>query len=62
MKRKEVKKRSRIVFDLDEQSGRRLGLDRRQSSFDLHVPERRSGRNRRSGKDLRSNSAPRIPT
>ena len=29
----------------------RLGLDRRQYSYDKHIPERRSGKDRRNGLD-----------
>jgi len=39
-----------ISFD---NRGRRLGADRRQFSYDLHIPERRSGKERRSGLDRR---------
>ncbi|MEJ2658678.1 MAG: hypothetical protein P8012_16075 [Desulfobacterales bacterium] len=30
---------------------KRLGLDRRQYSYDKHIPERRSGKERRNGFD-----------
>ena len=33
---------------------RRLGIDRRQFSYNLHIPERRSGKERRSGHDRRT--------
>ena len=33
--------------------GRRLGIDRRQFSYDFHIPERRSGKDQRSSKDRR---------
>jgi len=39
--------------------GRRLGADRRQFSYDAHIPERRSGKDRRSGFDRRMK--PRTP-
>lgn len=32
---------------------RRLGLARREFSYDMHIPERRSGKDRRSGLDRR---------
>jgi hypothetical protein len=32
---------------------RRLGIERRQFSYDFHIPERRSGNERRSGLDRR---------
>ena len=36
---------------LHDNGGRRLGVDRRQFSYTLHIPERRSGKERRSGLD-----------
>jgi len=36
-----------------DNGGVRLGLDRRQFSYDKHIPERRSGKNRRNGLDRR---------
>jgi hypothetical protein len=36
-----------------DNGGRRLGLDRRQFSYFIHIPERRSGKERRSGLDRR---------
>jgi hypothetical protein len=44
---------------LFDNGGRRLGVDRRQFSYDFHIPERRSGKERRSGFDRRLN--PRTP-
>jgi len=38
---------------LSDNGGRRLEIDRRQFSYDYHVPERRSGKDRRSGFDRR---------
>lgn len=38
---------------LRDNGGRRSGFDRRQYSYTLHIPERRSGLERRSGKDRR---------
>jgi len=38
---------------LPDSGGRRLGIDRRQFSYDFHIPERRSGKERRSGLDRR---------
>jgi hypothetical protein len=32
---------------------RRLGFARREFSYDMHIPERRSGKDRRSGLDRR---------
>lgn len=34
----------------------RSGIERRQFSYIGHIPERRSGKNRRSGKDIRRKS------
>ena len=38
---------------LPDNDGRRLGKERRQFSYDFHIPERRSGKDRRSGLDRR---------
>jgi hypothetical protein len=38
---------------LHDNGGRRSGIDRRQFSYDFHIPERRSGKDQRSGKDRR---------
>ena len=38
---------------LPDNGGRRTGIDRRQFSFTAHIPERRSGKERRSGLDRR---------
>ena len=40
-------------FFLSDRGGRRLGIERRRFSYTLHIPERRSGRERRSIKDRR---------
>jgi hypothetical protein len=42
-----------------DNGGRRLGIDRRQFSYDVHIPERRSLEKRRSGLDRRQK--PRTP-
>jgi hypothetical protein len=42
MTKNEAKNSSRIVFTLDDKGGRRSGFDRRQFSYELHIPERRS--------------------
>ena len=36
-----------------DNGGRRLGVDRRQFPYDFHIPERRSGKERRNGLDRR---------
>ena len=41
------------AYQLPDNDGRRLGIDRRQFSYDFHIPERRSGQDRRSGLDRR---------
>jgi hypothetical protein len=38
---------------LPDNGGRRSGGDRRQFSYTQHIPERRSGKERRSGLDRR---------
>jgi hypothetical protein len=39
--------------NLLDNGGRRLGVERRQISYSDHIPERRSGIDRRRGKDRR---------
>ena len=53
MEKKGIKNRPKIAFSLDDRGGRRSGVDRRQFSYDMHIPERRSGQDRRKGKDRR---------
>ncbi len=36
-----------------DNGGRRSGIDRREFSYTTHIPERRSGKERRSGFDRR---------
>ncbi|MDX2497410.1 MAG: hypothetical protein QNL11_05855 [Desulfobacterales bacterium] len=36
-----------------DNGGRRLGIDRRHFYYTAHIPERRSGKERRSGLDRR---------
>jgi hypothetical protein len=38
---------------LPDNGGRRMGVDQRQFSYDIYIPERRSGKERRSGLDRR---------
>ena len=38
---------------LPDNGGRRSGIDRREFSYNAHIPERRSGKERRSGVDRR---------
>ena len=42
------------VISLYDSGGRRSGNDRRQFSYDIHIPERRRGQDRRSGRDRRN--------
>lgn len=44
------KKNVMLSFDMDNRE-KRLGLDRRQFSYDTHIPERRSEKDRRNGLD-----------
>ena len=39
---------------LIDNCGRREGIDRRHLSYSIHIPERRSGQDRRNRKDRRS--------
>jgi len=38
---------------LHDNGGRRSGIERREFSYNAHIPERRSGKDRRSGLDRR---------
>jgi hypothetical protein len=40
---------ARLMFPLVVCRERRSGIDRRQITYDLHIPERRSRKDRRSG-------------
>ncbi len=40
-------------FLLADNGGGRSGIDRRQFSYNIHIPERRSTKERRSGEDRR---------
>jgi hypothetical protein len=60
-KRKIIKALEHIISDetevmasfIKDNGGKRLGLDRRQYSYDKHIPERRSDIDRRSKLDRR---------
>ena len=41
------------AYQIPDNDGRRLGIGRRQFSYDFHIPERRSDKDRRSGLDRR---------
>ena len=45
-----------------DNGGRRSGGDRRTYSYPLHVPERRSGNDRRQGQDRRKAPRYKIPS
>jgi hypothetical protein len=42
-----------MKLTLLDNEGRRLGIERREFSYNSHIPERRSGKERRSGLDRR---------
>ncbi len=48
---KEILSAKEIAENLNRE--RRSGIDRRQISYDVHIPELRSGKDRRSGLDRR---------
>ena len=49
-----VKRQLNMSLQLESDNlGRRLNIERRQFSYDVHIPERRSGNDRRSGVDRR---------
>jgi hypothetical protein len=39
---------------MNDNGGRRSGIERRKIVYTIHIPERRSGNDRRSGKDRRN--------
>ena len=51
---KEILSAKEITDNLNRD--RRSGIERRQFSYNGHIPERRSGKNRRSGKETRRKS------
>jgi hypothetical protein len=42
-----------MALFIKDNGGRRLGVDRRQFSYNSHIPERKSGKELRSGRDRR---------
>jgi len=42
-----------LTYDLGDNGGRRIGIERRRFSYAGHIPERRCGEDRRSGVDRR---------
>jgi hypothetical protein len=43
-----------LSYTLDDNGGRRIGIERRRFSYAEHIPERRSGEDRRNGVDRRT--------
>ena len=41
------------TYQLPDNGGRRFMLERRQFTYDFHIPKRRNGEDRRSGLDRR---------
>jgi hypothetical protein len=48
-----------MISELVDNGGRRLGFERRQFSYNEHIPERRLGGGRRSDQDRRSGESSR---
>jgi hypothetical protein len=46
--------RTAMALTVNDNGGRRLGIERRQFSYLLHIPEQRSGKDRRKAIDRRS--------
>ena len=44
---------SHVLFSMSDNGGRRSGIERRRFAYSEHVPERRSGEERRTGLDRR---------
>ncbi len=53
------KKTMKVDFSLADTEGRRQKIDRRQFTYLTHIPERRSGKDRRSVEGSGSNKAQR---
>ena len=45
--------KSEPLVKVRDKRGRRMGVDRRIYSYSLHIPERRAGKDRRTGKERR---------
>jgi hypothetical protein len=43
-----------VAYDIRDNGGRRIGFERRRFSYAEHIPERRSGEDRRLSDDRRS--------
>ena len=54
LNRKQSEKDVKVAFSFRDNGGRRLNPSRRKFSYDAHIPERRSGKEQRSGQDRRN--------
>ena len=46
-------RKKHVAFTLHDNGGRRSGIERRRFSYSVHIPERRSGIDRRCSQDRR---------
>jgi hypothetical protein len=53
--------KQRVHTSVPRNGDKRLGIERRRFSYDVHIPERRSGQDRRSA-GVRPRSLPRVTT
>ena len=47
-------RKKHVAFTLHDNGGRRSGIERRRFSYFFHIPERRSGIDRRCGENVKS--------
>jgi len=52
----QIKKETFVDDISSDNGGRRKNIDRRKFAYTFHIPERRSGIDRRDGEDRRANS------
>lgn len=50
-----------MTLAISDNGGRRSGIERRLFSYTIHIPERRSGKERRSGVDRRIERVLKLP-
>ena len=50
-----------MALVISDNGGRRSGIERRLFSYSIHIPELRSGKDRRSGIDRRSERVLKLP-
>jgi hypothetical protein len=50
-----------MVIFIKDNAGRRSGIERRVFLYAIHIPERRSGKERRKGLDRRNKKGFRLP-